>query len=142
MIWAPSAFSPDDGGIPATAQCTKPSASSSVTRRAISTVPAGGAVHTSSGERSSPWHVKRTSIGPPGAHGNWREKAWATVVVVSAVEVDTSSSGTPGRLVVVVVVVGTAARSSDVGARSSRPSPESHATSSGSDSDQRNSAGQ
>ena len=44
----------DDGAMPATAQWTKPSASSSVTRRAISTVPAGGADHTSSGERSSP----------------------------------------------------------------------------------------
>ena len=102
VIWAPSPFSPDDGAMPATAQWTKPSASSSVTSRAISTVPAGGAVHTSSGERSSPSHVKRASIGPPGAHGSCRENAGGNRPSSTAsVEHRHLSSGTPGRLDVV-----------------------------------------
>ena len=68
-IAVPSATPLALGAMPATAQCTKPPASSSVTRRASSTVPAGGAVQLSAGEMSSPSHVKRGSIAPPSTHG-------------------------------------------------------------------------
>ena len=72
VISPPSPTSPAVGGIAATTQWTNPSASSSVTTRAISTVPAGGAVQLSVGERSSPSHVKRASMAPPAGHGSCR----------------------------------------------------------------------
>src|SRR5262245_10185423 len=52
-----------------TSQWTKPSASVSVTDRASSTVPSGGAVHVTSGASPAPSHVNDAGIAAPSSHG-------------------------------------------------------------------------